>query len=86
MQAGERATVSFTLRVAMVEKTIVTADKAGGRDVQEIPMASLPSRKADLGRLGTQTIEGAPALAPSVTFSQNTGWANSRSEGSVSTF
>ena len=30
--------------------------------------------QADLDRLGTQTIEGAPALAPSVTFSQNTGW------------
>ena len=28
----------------------------------------------DLGRLGTQTIEQARALAPSVTFSQNTGW------------
>ena len=43
------------------------------RDVQEIPIAISAVSQADLGRLGTQTIEGAPALAPSVTFSQNTG-------------
>jgi iron complex outermembrane receptor protein len=64
----------MTLRVALVEKTIVTAAKTGGRDVQEIPIAISAVSYADLGRLGTQTIEGAPALAPSVTLSQNTGW------------
>ena len=74
LRAGERATVSFTLRVALVAETIVTAAKAGGRDVQEIPIAISAVSQADLGRLGTQTIEEAPALAPSVTFSQNTGW------------
>ena len=74
VRAGERVTVSFTLRVALVETTIVTAAKAGGRDVQEIPVAISAVPRADLGRLGTQTIEGAPALAPAVTFSQNTGW------------
>jgi hypothetical protein len=74
VRAGERVTVSFTLRVALVEKTIVTAAKAGGRDVQETPIAISAVSQADLGRLGTRTIEGAPALAPSVTFSQNTGW------------
>ena len=74
VRAGERVTVSFTLRVALVETTIVTAAKTGGRDVQEIPIAISAVSQADLGRLGTQTIEGAPALAPSVTLSQNTGW------------
>ena len=74
VRAGERVTVSFTLRVALVAETIVTAAKAGGRDVQEIPIAITAVSQADLGRLGTQTIEEAPALAPSVTFSQNTGW------------
>ena len=34
VQAGERVTVSFTLHVAIVEETIVTAAKAGERDVQ----------------------------------------------------
>ena len=35
VRAGERVTVSFTLRVAIVEETIVTAAKAGERDVQD---------------------------------------------------
>ena len=39
VQAGERVTVSFTLRLAIVEETIVTAGKAGERDVQAIPSA-----------------------------------------------
>jgi len=74
VQAGARVTVSFTLHVAIVEATIVTAARTGGRDVQEIPVAITAVSQADLGRLGTQTIEEAPRLAPSVTFSQNTGW------------
>ena len=74
LRAGERATASFTLRVAVAAETIVTAAKAGGRDVQETPIAITAVSQADLSRLGTQTIEGAPALAPSVTLSQNTGW------------
>src|SRR5688572_15001383 len=39
LQAGERVAVSLTLRVAVVEETIVTAAKAGARDVQTIPMS-----------------------------------------------
>ena len=74
VRAGEQVTVSLTLRVAFLEKTIVTAAKAGGRDAQEIPIAISAVSQADLGRLGSLTIEDAPALAPSVTFSQNTGW------------
>jgi iron complex outermembrane receptor protein len=74
VRPGERIDVSFTLRMAFVSETIVTANKAGGRDVQETPMAVTAVSQADLSRLGTQTIEGAPALAPGVTFSQNTGW------------
>ena len=57
LQAGERVTVSFTLRVALVAETIVTAAKAGGRDAQDVPMAISAVSQADLGRLGTQTIE-----------------------------
>ena len=74
VRAGDRVTVSFTLRVALAETTIVTAAKAGGRDVQETPIAITAVSQADLDRLGSQNIEGAPALAPSVTLSQNTGW------------
>ena len=72
--AGERVTVALTLRVALMETTIVTAARTGGRDVQEVPLAISAVSPAGIERLGAQTLEHAPALAPSVTFSQNTGW------------
>jgi iron complex outermembrane recepter protein len=74
VEAGERVSVSFTLRVAIVEETIVTAAKGGERDVQTIPMAISAVSNAELERLGTQTLGDAAALTPSVTFSQNTGF------------
>jgi len=74
VRADEQVTVSFVLRVALLEQTTVTAGKAGGRDVQEIPIAITAVSQAELGRFGTQTLEGAAVLAPSVTLSQNTGW------------
>ena len=54
VQAGERVTVSFTLRVAIVEETIVTAARMGARDVQAIPMAITAVSNAELARLGTR--------------------------------
>ena len=75
VRAGERVTVSFTLHVAIVEETIVTAAKAGERDVQTIPMAISAVSDAELGRLGARTLGQAAGLAPSVTLSQNAGFA-----------
>ena len=74
VRAGERTTVSFTLRVALVAETIVTAARMGDRDLQRSPLAVTAVSQAEIARLGTQTIRETPALAPSVTFSQNTGW------------
>ena len=74
VQAGERVTVSLTLHVAIVEETFVTAEKVGERDIQTIPMAISAVSNAELGRLGTRTLGEGAALAPSVTFSQNTGF------------
>jgi iron complex outermembrane recepter protein len=74
VQAGERVTVSFTLRLAIVEETIVTAAKLGEHDVQAIPMSISAVSNAELGRLGTHTLGHAAALAPSVTLSQNAGF------------
>ena len=74
VQAGQRIIVALTLRVAIVEETIVTAAKAGDRNLQSIPMALSAVSSAEIARLGTQTVSDTPALAPSVTFSQNTGW------------
>ena len=75
LRAGERASLSFTLRVAVVEETIVTAAKAGGRDVGAIPMAITAVSNAEMVRLGSQTVGDAAALAPSVTLSQNNNFA-----------
>jgi len=68
----QRTHVSITLRLAIAERTIVTAAKAGGRDVRDTPMAITAVQESDLERLGTRTLGQAVALAPSVTFSQNT--------------
>ena len=72
--ASERVTVSLALRVAILEETVVTAAKAGERDLQSVPMAMSAVSSTEIARLGTQTVSDTPALAPSVTFSQNTGW------------
>jgi iron complex outermembrane receptor protein len=73
VKAGERLTVSFTLQLVRVDETIVTAAKSGERDVQTVPMAISGVSSATLGRLGTQTLGEAAALAPAVTLSQNSG-------------
>ena len=52
---------------------MVTAAKSGERDVQTVPMAISGVSSATLGRLGTQTLGEAAALAPAVTLSQNSG-------------
>jgi iron complex outermembrane recepter protein len=74
VQAGGRVTVSLTLRVAALEEVVVTAAKGGERDVQTIPMAVTAVPNAELARLGSHTVSDAAALAPSVSFSQNTGF------------
>src|SRR6186713_2502269 len=74
LRAGERVTVSFTLRVAIVAETMVTAAKGGAQDLQETPIAISAVSGVELDRLGTQTLEEAWGLAPGVTFSQNAGW------------
>ena len=66
--------MTLTLHVAIVAETFVTAAKIGERDVQAIPMAITAVSNAALARLGSQTLEQAAALAPSVTLSQNAGF------------
>jgi iron complex outermembrane recepter protein len=67
-------TLSLTLRVAILEQTVVTAAKMGAGDVQSMPMAVSALSNPDLTRLATRTIEQAAALMPSVTFTQNSGF------------
>ena len=75
VRTGERVTVSLVLRVAMIEDMVVTAAKEGKRDVQEIPMAVSAVPAADLARLGARSLGQAAPIAPSVTLSQNTSFA-----------
>jgi iron complex outermembrane recepter protein len=72
---GERANISLTLSVHLLEQTIVTAAKLGASDVQTTPMAISVLPAADLQRVQTHTIEQIAGLAPSVTFSQNGGFS-----------
>ena len=69
--ATQRTSMSFTMRVALLEQTIVTAAKLGEGEVQTIPMAISAVSNNELGRLGITTIDQAVALAPAVTFTQN---------------
>jgi iron complex outermembrane receptor protein len=71
IQAGETATVSLIMVVAILEQTVVTAAKVGVNDVQSIPLAVTAVSSADLTRLSTPTIDQAVAIMPSVTFTQN---------------
>jgi iron complex outermembrane receptor protein len=73
--AGERATVSLTLSVSILEQTVVTAARTGETDVQATPMAISVLGAAELARGENHTVEHIVDLAPSVTFTQNTGFA-----------
>jgi len=64
IRAGERTTASFTLRVALVAETIVTAARTGDRDVQDIPLAVTAVSQSDLGRLGSGPSNRRPRWRP----------------------
>ena len=72
---GARATVSLTLTVLVQEQTVVTASKTGERDVQTTPMAVSVLAGADLQQAEAHTIADIVHDAPSVTFSQNSDFA-----------
>ena len=75
VRPGEMANLSLTMAVALLEQTFVTAAKAGSGDVQTTPLAVSAVSNADLARLATRTLEQAAALMPSVTFTQNSSFA-----------
>jgi iron complex outermembrane receptor protein len=75
LSAGKSESLSLTLSVQLLERTVVTAARSGESDVQTTPMAVSVLTATDFGRTQTHTIEQMSGLAPSVTFSQNTGFA-----------
>ena len=73
--AGQRTTVSLTLTVAILERTVVTAEKTGEVDAQSSPIAVSVLSGDILARMQAHTIEQVAGLAPGITFSQNAGLA-----------
>jgi iron complex outermembrane receptor protein len=72
---GERVVVSLTLSVALLEATVVTASKTGEEDIQTTPMAVSLLPGSDLDRVDAHSVAQLAGLAPSVTFSQNSDYA-----------
>ena len=72
---GQTLTMALTLVVQFAEQTMVTAGKAGNRDSQDTPIAMTVVQDRELERQRIQNVEDMARLAPSVTFSQNTGYA-----------
>jgi iron complex outermembrane receptor protein len=75
LEPGETKTVSLTLSVLLVEQMLVTAAKTGERDADATPIAMSVVTARELEQARAHTIEDIVRLAPSVAFSQNTGFA-----------
>jgi iron complex outermembrane receptor protein len=77
IQVGPRDTLilPLTLSVQLLEQVRVTAAKTGDRDAQDTAITMSVLRARDVERLQARTIEDVVRQAPSVTFSQNTGFA-----------
>jgi iron complex outermembrane receptor protein len=67
--------VSLELSVLIVERIAVTATKTGELDVLAAPVAVSVLGARDLARVEAHTVAHIAGLAPSVTFSQNTDFA-----------
>ena len=72
---GKSTIVSLTLTVAAQEQTVVTAAKTGERDVQTTPMAVSVLKGADLQQAESHNVADIAGDAPTVTFSQNSDFA-----------
>jgi len=72
---GLPAVVSLTLSVLLQERTVVTASRMGERDIQTTPMAVSVLSGAQLDRMESHNVAQIAGLAPTVTFSQNSDYA-----------
>ena len=72
---GGRQHISLTLSVQYFEQTVVTASRVGESEPQATPMAVSVLGAADLATTQAHTIGQLSGLAPSVTFSQNSDFA-----------
>jgi iron complex outermembrane receptor protein len=72
---GETAGAALTLSIRIADRVIVTADKTGERELQKVPAAVSALSNQQLAQREAHTIADLAGLVPSMTFSQNTGFA-----------
>jgi iron complex outermembrane receptor protein len=75
LSEGESVELSLTLSVLLLEQAVVTATKTGEQDVQTTPMAVSVLPGTELERMDAHNVAQLAGLAPSVTFSQNSDYA-----------
>jgi iron complex outermembrane recepter protein len=75
LEDGTAEPVVFRLRVLAFDTLVVTATKTGERDPRATPLAVSVLSGAELQRARARTVEDLAGLAPSLNFSQNTGFA-----------
>jgi iron complex outermembrane receptor protein len=71
----ETAVVALTLSIRISDQVIVTADRTGERDLQNVPAAVTALSDRQLQQREARTIADVAGVVPSVTFAQNTGFA-----------
>jgi len=72
---AEMVALTFTLVVQAFDQSLVTASKTGEQDVQAAPMAVTVLSSNELHRVQANSARDLSGRAPSVTFSQNTGFS-----------
>ena len=72
---GATVSVAFKLVVRVDERIVVTASKTGERELQSTPLAVSVLSGEELRRSESRTVEDLAGQSPSLTFSQNTGFA-----------
>jgi iron complex outermembrane receptor protein len=85
LSRGEAATVDLVLWVHAVERTVVTAGKAGEVDVQATPAAISVLPDKTLESFHLRNVQDLSGRAPGMTMSQNTGYAQLTIRGIGST-
>jgi len=75
IEPGMAEKLSLTLSVQISAHTVVTAEKVLARELWEVPAAITVLSGVDLRRVEANSVEDIAGLAPSLTFSQNTGFS-----------
>jgi iron complex outermembrane recepter protein len=72
---GQTVIVVLTVSFRLADRVMVTADKTGERELQKVPAAVSALSSQHLQQHEAHTVADVAGLVPSVTFAQNTGFA-----------